>query len=117
MTKPAILKDVEFEELPETRVDAKQRVALGKALSGQVTSFRVYRNAHGQIVLDPLVSIPAHEAWLFKNTRVSRSVHRGLEEAKRGRLVKSKEDYSRSTPTDPRLSFAGTSVSATRERL
>ncbi|MBI2495240.1 MAG: hypothetical protein HYW10_01525 [Candidatus Omnitrophica bacterium] len=60
-----------------------------------MTSFRVYRNAHGQIVLDPMVSIPAHEAWLFKNKRASALVQRGLEDAKRGRLVKAKEDYAK----------------------
>ena len=95
MAKPTILKDVEFEALSESRVDAKHRVALGKILSGQVTSFRIYRNAHGQIVLDPMVSIPAHEAWLFKNKRAARLVQRGLKGAKQGRLVKSKEDYAK----------------------
>ncbi len=95
MTKHEIFKDVEFEALTETRVDAKHRVALGKILPRQVTSFRVYRNAHGQIVLDPMVSIPAHEVWLFKNKRASHLVHRGLEDAKQGRLLKAKEDYSK----------------------
>ena len=95
MSKQEILRDAEFEQLTETRVDAKHRVSLGKILGGQVTSFRVYRNAHGQIVLDPMVSIPAHEAWLFKNKRASALVQRGLEDAKRGRLVKAKEDYAK----------------------
>ncbi len=95
MNKQEILKDAEFEELAETRVDAKHRVTLGKILKGQVTSVRVYRNAHGQIMLDPMVSIPAHEAWLFKNKRASQLVQQGLEEAKRGQLVKTKEDYSK----------------------
>jgi hypothetical protein len=95
MVKQEVLKDAEFEELAETRLDAKRRVTLGKILSGRVTSFRIYRNAHGQIVLDPMVSIPAHEAWLFKDKRASRLVQRGLEDAKRGRLVKAREDYAR----------------------
>ena len=95
MAKPDVLKDEEFEALSETRVDAKHRVALGKILSGPVTSFRVYRNAHGQIVLDPMVSIPAHEAWLFKNKRASRLVQQGLEDARAGRVSKAKEDYSK----------------------
>lgn len=95
MSKQEILRDAEFEQLTETRLDAKHRVSLGKILGGQVTSFRVYRNAHGQIVLDPMVSIPAHEAWLFKNKRASALVQRGLEDAKRGRLVKAKEDYAK----------------------
>ena len=70
-------------------------VPLTQILSGQVTSFRVYRNKHGQIILDPMVSIPAHEAWLFKNTRAARLVRQGLEDAKRGHVAKAKEDYSK----------------------
>ena len=86
---------MEFEEIAETRVDSKHRVTLGRKIPNQVTSFRVYRNAHGQIMLDPLVSIPAHEAWLFKNKRASALVRKGLEDARKGRLVKSREDFSK----------------------
>ena len=100
MTKHNLLKDAEFEELAETRLDTKHRVSLGKILSGPITSFRIYRNAHGQIILDPLVSIPAHEAWLFKNKRAVRLVQRGLEEAKRGRVMKAKEDYAKHVRSD-----------------
>ena len=95
MEKQELLKDMEFEEVAETRVDSKRRVALGRKIPSQVTSFRVYRNAHGQIMLDPLVSIPAHETWLFKNKRASALVRRGLEDARKGRLAKPKEDFSK----------------------
>ena len=97
MLKPKqdILKDADFEEVTEARVDSKHRVGLGRTISNTVTSFRVYRNIHGQIILDPMVSIPAHEVWLFKNKRALASVRRGLEDLKKGRLHKAKEDYSR----------------------
>ncbi len=95
MTKQDILKDAQFTEVTETRLDSKYRVTLGKVISGQVTSFRVYRNTHGQIVLDPLVSVPAHEAWLFQNKRASALVRKGLDDARQGRLVKPKEDFSK----------------------
>ena len=95
MIKEEILKDAEFEAMTEARVDSKRRVALGRTLPAQVRSFKVYQNAHGQIILDPMVSIPAHEAWLFKNKRASALVQRGLEDAKQGRFVKPKEDFSR----------------------
>ena len=95
MIKQEILKDTEFQEIAETRVDSKHRVALGRKIPSQVTSFRVYRNVHGQIILDPMVSIPAHEAWLFKNKRASTLVRQGLDDARKGRLVKSKEDFSK----------------------
>ena len=97
MIKQEILRDAEFEAVTEARVDSKRRVALGRTLPAQVKSFKVYRNAHGQIILDPMVLIPAHEAWLFKNKRASALVQRGLEDARQGRLVKPKEDFTRYT--------------------
>ncbi len=95
MLKQEILKDAEFEEVTEARVDSKHRVTLGRTIPSRVTSFKVYRNAHGQVILDPMVSLPAHETWLFRNKRASAMVRRGLEDAKQGRLVKAKEDFSR----------------------
>lgn len=94
MVKAEVLKDAEFEPVSEARIDAKHRVALGK-VAGPVTSFKIYRNAHGQIILDPMVSIPAYEAWLFKNKRAAKLVQQGLEDAKQHRLVKAKEDFSK----------------------
>lgn len=95
MLRQEILRDAQFEEVAEARVDSKHRITLGRAIPGRVTSFKVYRNAHGQVILDPMVSLPAHETWLFKNKRASAMVWRGLEDAKQGRLVKAKEDFSR----------------------
>ena len=100
MLKQEILKDAEFEEIAEARMDSKHRVGLGRSVPNQVRAFRVYRNAHGQVILDPLVSIPAHEAWLFKNRRASALVRQGLEDAKQGRLVKAKEDFSKYTKSE-----------------
>ena len=96
MTKQDILKDAHFEAVADARLDTKHRVTLGRFVPNQVTSFRVYRNAHGQIILDPLVAIPAHEAWLFQNKRAASFVLQGLEDAKRGRLSKAKEDFAKS---------------------
>ena len=94
MTKQEILKDAQFEKIAETRVDVKRRVTLGRMIPDQVTSFKVYQNAHGQIILDPLVSIPAHETWLFGNKKATVLVRQGLEDAKHRRLTKSREDFS-----------------------
>ncbi len=93
--KQDILKDVQFAEVADARLDAKHRVTLGRLVGKQVSSFRVYRNAHGQIILDPLVAIPAHEAWLFQNKRAASLVQQGLDDAKRGRLTKAKENFAK----------------------
>lgn len=69
------------------RPDAKKRVTLGKALEGlsDVSGFDVYRDEQGRIVLDPQVSVPASEAWLYRNARALASVRRGLTEAAAGK--------------------------------
>jgi hypothetical protein len=94
MTFKSIVKDQEFKELPQARVDSKYRVSLGAA-GKQLSQFRVYQNALGQIILDPQVSVPACEAWLFKNPKISKSIQKGLEDARLGKTTKSKEDYSK----------------------
>ncbi len=95
MNMKDILKDAQFEAVTETKVDAKHRITLGQVLSDQISSFRIYRNAHGQIILDPMVSIPANEAWLFKNKRAAEMVKKGLEDARKGKLIDAGEDFSK----------------------
>ncbi len=71
----------------ELKPDTKKRLSLGKALAGldPDVRFDVYRNEAGQLVLDPRVSIPAREAWLFRNPEALAAVRQGLEEAGRGK--------------------------------
>ncbi len=90
-----IVKDDHFEEIAEVKADSKNRITLGKKSTVRVNFYKVYRNALGQIVLDPQVTIPAHEQWLFKNKKAAQAVKSGLKDAKEGRLVKPKEDYSK----------------------
>ncbi|OGX07447.1 MAG: hypothetical protein A2Z88_04615 [Omnitrophica WOR_2 bacterium GWA2_47_8] len=96
MYKDNIVKDTHFEEVAEVKLDSKNRVTLGKNKSvGKTSIYKVYRNAIGQIILDPQVTIPAHEQWLFKNKEAALAVKAGLEDAKKGRLVKAPEDFSK----------------------
>jgi hypothetical protein len=73
----------------DVRPDAKRRVTLGKALADieEDVRFDVYRNDRGQIVLDPQVSVPASEAWLYRNPEALASVRRGLQESAAGKTV------------------------------
>ncbi len=66
--------------------DARNRIVLRKVKIPAGVSYRVYANCLGQIVLDPQVSIPASEAWLFENPEALASVRRGLADAKHGRV-------------------------------
>jgi hypothetical protein len=83
--KVRILKDQNLERVAESvRPDAKRRVVLPKSAAG--TAYHIYSNALGQIVLDPQVTIPASEAWLFKNGDAIASVRRGLADGAEGRV-------------------------------
>ena len=95
MAKPNIIKEPDFEPYGEVRVDSKNRVTLGKSGGMKITSYKVYRNSSGQYILDPQVTIPAHEAWLYKNPKALALVKKGLEEARAGKLVKAPEDFSK----------------------
>lgn len=99
MLQKTILKNNHFEEVTETKVDSKNRITLGKdqGSEGAVRIYKVYRNSIGQIILDPQVTIPAHEQWLFKNKEAANMVQTGLEDAKKGRLTDAPEDYSKYT--------------------
>lgn len=70
----------------DARPDAKKRVTLGRALEGYPddVEFAVYRNEKGQIILDPMVRVPAREAWLYANPPALAAVRRGLGEAADG---------------------------------
>ncbi len=71
----------------EMKPDAKKRVSLGRALAGMdpEVRFDVYRNEAGQLILDPRISVPAREAWLFRNPEALAAVQRGLAEAADGK--------------------------------
>jgi hypothetical protein len=49
--------------------------------------YHIYSNKVGQIILDPQVTIPVSEAWLFENKNALDSVDRGMAEAAKGQLI------------------------------
>jgi len=73
----------------DIRPDAKKRVTLGKALTGleEDVRFDVYRKENGQILLDPQISVPASEAWLYRNPEALAAVQRGIQQAAEGKTV------------------------------
>ena len=87
--KAKIIKDIEFQRVAESvKPDAKRRVVLHRAQVREGVTYHVYTNSLGQIVLDPQVTMPASEAWLFNNPEALESVRRGLADAAQGRVSK-----------------------------
>ena len=92
-----ILKEKTFERVTDTKLDAKHRVSLGKIqffkwTGNEAIFYRVYQNMMGQLILDPQITVPAHEAWLFKNTKALKMVTEGLQAAQKKELVDVKKE-------------------------
>jgi hypothetical protein len=87
MSTAAVLKDTDFQLVSEfAQPDAKKRLSLGEAL-GSATAFNIYRNALGQLVLDPVKAVPASEMWLYENAQALAQVKEGLRESAEGKRV------------------------------
>jgi hypothetical protein len=84
-----IIKDEDLTIVAENvKPDTKKRVVLPKALVEKGVTYHIYMNSFGQIVLDPQVTIPASELWLFNNPVALASVQRGLSDAAQGKVSK-----------------------------
>lgn len=87
--KAEIIKDNDFQRVAEgIKPDAKKRVVLPKNQVRDGVTYHVYTNSLGQIVLDPQVTIPASEAWLFNNPEALAAVRRGLADAAEDKVSK-----------------------------
>ena len=83
-----ILKNSELTRVAESvKPDTKKRVILPKALVREGITYHIYSNSYGQIILDPQVTIPASELWLFENKEALASVDRGIAESMNGQVI------------------------------
>ena len=84
--------DTDFEFIGEGTIDERKRFSLTKALAQlkkcfaepatlDSLHFRVYVNAAGQILLDPALTVPVREMWLYRNPVALAKVREGLAEA------------------------------------
>ena len=77
----------EFEEIATRTIDDRNRLTLGELLKGS-RRVRIYKNDRGEVLLRPVVEIPASEAWLFQNQEALESVKKGLKDASEGKISK-----------------------------
>lgn len=75
-----------FRWVGEYDLDARRRIALGKAGLRGDTRYIVLDNTDGLIVLVPAKTIPARESLVLDDPRVAEALHRGIEQATAGKL-------------------------------
>jgi len=87
--KPSVFVSQDFKVLDDRILDSKGRITISQnwisSHSQPVRSFKIFRNGDGDLLLRPEISIPAREAWVFKNPEVFASIQRGIQEAKEGK--------------------------------
>ena len=72
----------------ELTPDKKCRLGLSAVIEKDAdVRYRVAKNEKGQILLDPVTSIPAYEAWIYKNPERIESIMRGVVQAEAGDVV------------------------------
>ena len=85
MSTSAVIKNTDFQLVTEfAQPDAKKRLSLGEAAQG-AKAYNIYRNPLGQLILDPVKTIPASEMWLYENAEALASVKQGLRESAEGK--------------------------------
>lgn len=93
-----IIKDTDYTRIAgSVKPDTKKRIVLPKTLVQEGIIYHIWHNSAGQILLDPQVTIPASELWLFKNKKALAMIDRGMSEEQlinRGSFAKYVKDAS-----------------------
>ena len=75
----------EFKEVDTRTIDDRNRLTLGELLKGS-KRVRLYKNKRGEVLVQPVVEIPASELWLFQDKEALENVKGGLKDAAQGRI-------------------------------
>jgi hypothetical protein len=84
-----IIKNDQFRRVAtNVKPDAKKRITISPASQADEITYHVYCNEIGQIILDPQISIPSSEIWLYNNPEAREAVAIGLKQAAQGKISK-----------------------------
>jgi len=87
MSEKIIKINDDFEEIGTRNIDDRKRLTIGE-LAEDFNRVKVYKNKLGEILLRPVVEIPASEYWLFKNEEALENVKKGIKDTKEGKITK-----------------------------
>lgn len=78
-----------FTELGTVHPDPRGRLTLAKRKgenSRRIDGYRQYVGPEGEILLIPMVEIPARELWVHQNPEVKAAILRGMADVEAGRV-------------------------------
>jgi hypothetical protein len=77
----------EFQEIDTRTIDSRNRLTIGELALG-FNRVKIYKNQLGEILIKPVVEIPASELWLFQNKEAFENVQQGLQDLSEGKISK-----------------------------
>jgi hypothetical protein len=77
----------EFEEIDTRTIDSRSRLTIGEFAQG-FNRVKLYKSKHGELLIKPVVEIPASELWLFQNNEALKDVREGLRDLSEGKVSK-----------------------------
>jgi hypothetical protein len=89
--------DEKFISVGIKTVDSKNRISLGEKIlkvidsKGKAEAYRVFIGKEGDILLRPVVTIPAREAWIYEDPEILKKIHKGLGEAGKSKAKKAND--------------------------
>jgi hypothetical protein len=87
LQKDKIKINDEFQEIDTRTIDSRNRLTIGDLAQG-FNRVRLYKNELGEILLKPVVEIPASELWLFQNKEALEDVQKGSKDLSEGKITK-----------------------------
>ena len=87
LQKDKIKINDEFQEIDTRTIDSRNRLTIGELAQG-FNRVKLYKNELGEILLKPVVEIPASELWLFNNKKALEDVQKGLKDLSEGKITK-----------------------------
>lgn len=95
---------VVYREVTMLRPDPRGRVTLAgikktRPEQGSPILYKQYISDEGEILLIPVVAVPARELWVYQNPEVHAALVRGIEEAGQGK-VKDRGSFAEYTGED-----------------
>lgn len=86
MSNSIPITNLDFKQIKNSSVaDKRGRLTIGTVAKQK--NYRVAINSLGQILLDPIVSVPQRESWLWQNQAASQSLKQGLIEASENKIT------------------------------
>ncbi|MFA6504667.1 MAG: hypothetical protein WCT14_01145 [Treponemataceae bacterium] len=86
---PNIIRITEsFTEVATKSIDDRNRLSIAEVANSVykgITRFKIFQSANGDVLLRPVIEIPAQELWLHKNKEAREMVAQGIKESGQGK--------------------------------